>query len=288
MNKYVYTLGGIIILVASYLVMKPKPVLVETALLQSGVFDETLAMDGKVRSRNKKTVYATAAGNLQALQLKLGDLVKKGQPITRLEWDRTTSIQSPMDGVLTKIYRDSAGPIARGEPIFEVSDVDDLEVVSEILTPDAVRLQLGSEAKILNWGGEGELHAKISQVSKAGSVKVSALGVEEERTEVKLKFEAMPVQLKEKLGDNYHVDVVFLISREKQVLTVPLGALFKRGDSWAVYVVQDGRALAKDIQISKRNERQAVVVLGLSEGEEVLLFPGDKIRDGVSVKSITR
>lgn len=161
-------------------------------------------------------------------------------------------VKSPMAGVITKIFRESSGPIIRGEPIFEVSDLSDLEVVAELLTPDAVRLSLNGAAKIRNWGGEGELDARIFQISRAGIVKVSALGVEEERTEVKLKVSEVPERLKQKFGDNYHVDVLFLISQQESALTVPLGALFKNGESWAVYSVIEKKARLKEVRISKK------------------------------------
>lgn len=284
MNKIFYIIGGFTLIIAAFFVLRPKAISVETAILSRGTFEETLSSDGKLRSRTKKTIYSYGTGNIERYSPKIGDIVKKGQSLGVIESDRSTPVVSPMNGVITKLYRDSSGPIMRGDPIFEVSNLDDLEFVVEVLTPDAVRLKLKGEANILNWGGEGELKAQISQISKAGLIKTSALGVEEERTEVTLSLQKDPENLKEKFGDNYHVDVVFLISRESGVLTIPLGALFKSGDKWATYVIENNRAKSKEIQISKRNDRQAIVTSGLKEGDSVILFPGDKIREGTRIK----
>lgn len=191
-----------------------------------------------------------------------------------------------MDGVISKIFRDSAGPIIRGEPLFEISNLSELEVVADVLTPEVVRLRIDGDAWVQNWGGSEDLRAKIVQISRAGTVKISALGVEEERTEVKLAFIKVPQELKNKFGDNYHVDVLFVVSRESSVLGVPLGALFKDRDQWAVYVLRNGRAKLKEVKISKRNDRLGMVTEGLNDGDQVILFPGDKIHEGTRVKRV--
>lgn len=284
MKKYFYGIIIIIFAVSVYLVVRPKPVAVETAVIQRQNFAETLLAEGKIRARTKHIVYAFATGNIRNFELKVGDPVKKGQKVTWLDWDYLMPVKSPIGGVITKIFRESSGPIIRGEPIFEVSDLADLEVVAELLTPDAVRLSLNGRAKIRNWGGEGELTARIFQISRAGAVKTSALGVEEERTEVKLALDQAPESLKQKFGDNYHVDVWFLISEAENALMLPLGALFKSGENWAVFVVNENKAHIKEIKISKKNESQALLVSGLSEGERVILFPGDKVHEGTKIQ----
>lgn len=284
MRKYFYGLLCLLISVSLYFILKPNPAKVETASITRGLFLETLSSEGKVRSKNKQIVYAMATGNITGVRAKVGDEVKKSEVLSRLDWDFKQEIKSPIDGVLTKVYRESSGPILRGEPIFEVSNLSELEVVVDLLTPDAVRLGKNTEAKILNWGKQSELAAKVAQISRAGTVKTSALGVEEERTEVRLSLDNIPKELAETFGDNFHVDVLFVISKEDQVLTVPLGALFQTGEDWSVYAVVDGRAKAKNIKISKRNDKQAVVSEGLVEGDLVILFPGDKIRDGSMVR----
>lgn len=288
MKKYFYALIVLVFAVALFFLLKPKPIPVEVAIVKQGVFEETLAVDGIIRSRNKKTVYALASGNLVGYTARVGDVVKKNQILTKLLWGWDVMVKSPIDGVITKIYRDSRGPIQRGEPIFEVANMSELEVVSDVLTPDALGLSVGGEVKILNWGGEEELSARILRISKAAKVKISALGVEEERTEVIVVLEKSPNALIEKLGDNYHVDVIFVISKTPKALSIPIGALIKVNDTWAVYLVQNGKSVLKEIQITKRNEREALVSSGLNEGETIILYPGDEIHPGSLVETLSK
>lgn len=291
MKKWVYGLLAVAALIALGLLLRPTPIKVESYKVSRGDFDETIQSDGRVRSKKRQTVYAFGDGNIKNLDVKVGDTVKAGQIVSTLHWDYDIPVKSPMDGVVTKVYRDSAGPIRRGEPVFEVSSLKDLEIVVEILTPNAVRIRQNGLAKILNWGGDSksdagtndEVEAIVSHISRAGAVKLSALGVEEERTEITLSMDRVPEEMKSVVGDAYHVDVRFLIDRIPNAISVPLGALFKTDSQWAVYVVEDGRAILRNIQISVKNDERALVTSGLKEGESVILFPGDLVKPGVRV-----
>ena len=286
MRKAFYAIIATVLVLAVYMMLKPKVIMVDTEIIRRTDFEETLSVDGKIRSQERKTVYAFISGNLSSLNVKFGDVVSQGQALVSIDGDRRVPVKSPISGVITKVYRDSAGPINRGEPIFEVSSVDKLEIIAEVLTPEAVKLNLGMGARVINWGGSGELIAKIAHISKAGIVKTSALGVEEERTEVRLHFEQIPKALIEKFGDNFHVDLEFVLSKESSVLTVPLGALFKVKDQWAVfYIDQSGKAKTQEVSIAKRNDQRALVTSGLSEGMNVILYPSDKINEGSKVSS---
>jgi HlyD family secretion protein len=284
MKKLFYIATAVIIVVAAYLMLRPKRELVDCFVARQGRFEEILTTDGKVRSRTKETVFAFATGDLETMRVKVGDPVRKGQVVNVLLWDKKFQVKSPIDGVVSKVYRESAGPVNRGEPLLEISSLNDLEIAVEVLTPDAVRLEVGGSARVLNWGGSEELTAKITQVSRAGRVKISALGVEEERTEVRLSLEKTPAELLKRMGDNYHVDVEFLVSAHDNALAVPLGALFKRGEEWALYVHEAGRASPREVKISKRNDRQAMVDSGIREGDEIILFPGDKIHADTKIR----
>jgi HlyD family secretion protein len=285
MKRFFYVATAVAIIIAAYFFLKPTSISVEVAVIAPQKFVETLTSEGKIRSKTRRTVYAFATGSIDSTTFKVGDQVKKGQKILTLDWDKAFEVKSPMEGVITKIHRDSAGPINRGDPIFEVSNLNEVEIAVDLLTPDAFKLKVGGSAKIKNWGGDGDLEAEVSQISKAGVVKLSALGVEEERTEAKLNLKSIQKNLKDKIGDNYHVDVVFILSEKENALTVPLGALFKNGENWAVYSIEQGRAKLRDIRIGEKNDREALVVEGLRESDAIILFPSDKIKDGVRVNS---
>ena len=85
------------------------------------------------------------------------------------------------------------------------------------------------------------------------------------------------------LGDGYRVEVAVEVWRGDDVLLVPASAVFRHGESWAVYRVSGNLAELAVIEIGRRNERQVQVTSGLDSGDPVIVHPSDRITDGVEV-----
>jgi HlyD family secretion protein len=147
-----------------------------------------------------------------------------------------------------------------------------------------MRISQGASVEIRGLEGAKSFKGKVNRVSRAGFLKMSALGVEEERTEVYIEIGSPLQQLLQHLGEGFHVEVAILLLRKEQALKVPLGALFKVEDRWATYVIKENRAALRFLDISEKNEAEAVVISGLLEGEEVILFPSDLISDHTVVQ----
>ncbi|NDD93446.1 HlyD family efflux transporter periplasmic adaptor subunit, partial [bacterium] len=238
----------------------PRSVVVEVAVVKRGDFHEAIRSEGYLRSKEIHTVSAFADGDIRRVDLRVGDIVEKGQVITHLFWDiRWEPVRAPLSGTISRVYRESAGPIRRGEPIVEILDPKKLEVIVELLTPDAARVSAGNRAKVEDWGGVDAFDAVVSRVSKAGFTKQSALGVEEERTEVALDPVQMPQILLSRLGSKFHTDVSIDIAVYPNALSVPSGALFRDGEDWATYRVISGRAKTTRVRISARSAQDAMI-----------------------------
>ena len=278
------TLGALVAVMIAYFTFRQRAVIVEVVTVKRGVFESYLETDAIIRSKDRYTVPAFADGDIKRVDLKVGDPVKKGQALAQLNWDvRDQPVRSPISGVISKVYRESAGPIRRGDPIVEVVDPKNLEMMAELLTTDAALVKAGGAFTMVNWGGPEELHGRIARVSRAGYSKISALGVEEERTEVTGELKNLPLDLLERLGSNFHVDVKILLNRFENVLILPAGAIFRVGSDWAVYRVENQLARETRIRILSRNNEEVMIGQGLSEGERVVNFPGDLLKDGIRI-----
>jgi HlyD family secretion protein len=190
-------------------------------------------------------------------------------------------IRAPVTGRVLKIIQDSEAVVPAGAPLIEVGDPSDLEVVADLLSTDAVQINTGSPVRVDGWGGTSIL-GRVTRVDPAGFLKVSALGIEEQRVRVTIDF-AGPAEAWARLGHDYRVIVHVTVWSSDNALTVPVSALFRKGDSWAVFVVRDGRARTTPIEIGHRNNRTAEVAAGLSAGDQVVLHPSDRVRDGARV-----
>ena len=194
-------------------------------------------------------------------------------------------------GVVRAIRFESTQDVKKGAPLVEIGDPSRLEVVAEFLSQDAVRMQPGYAATIEGWGGP-PLAARVQRVEPVARTKISALGVEEQRVNVLLDFTPpdSAAGSAPALGDGYQAEVRIVSWTAPSVLEVPMGALFRHGetgggDGWAVFRIEAGKARLRPVTIGHHDGLMAEVLAGVGEGDRVVLHPGDKIADGVPVES---
>jgi HlyD family secretion protein len=195
---------------------------------------------------------------------------------------RAVEIVAPVNGVILKRLRESESVVPVGEPLLEIGEPGRSEIVADFLSTDAVRIQPGAAVLIEGWGGSDPLEGRVRRVEPAGFMKVSALGVEEQRVNVLIDFEDPSAA--RRLGDGYRVEVRVVIWREEDVVKVPVGGLFRRGDDWAAFRVEGEQAQLQPVQLGQRNDEEAQIVMGLSAGQTVVLHPPDTLMDGARVR----
>ena len=190
---------------------------------------------------------------------------------------------SPIDGVVLRVMRESAGPIMTGAPLVEVGDRSDIEIVADYLTTDAVQITPGLRARIVGWGGD-PLSAIVRRVEPQGVTKISALGVEEQRVDVICDLDPLEKDRAASLGSGFRVEVEVITWSGDSVLRVPEGGLFRGADGeWALYRLDGDRAVETTVRIGHRDGRHAEVLEGVREGESLILHPPDAVIDGARV-----
>ena len=196
---------------------------------------------------------------------------------------RSIPLRAPIDGTILKVIQKSETTLPAGEPILEIGDVDgDLEVVAELLSSDAVQVSEGDRVIITNWGGQNDLSGIVSRIDPYGYTKYSALGVEEQRVETTIQF-TDPEEDRSELGHGYRVEVRIIVWEADDAVVVPSAALFRQGSDWAVFAVEDGRAVLRRIEVGRNNGVDAEVLNGVKAGETVVLFPSANLVDGMRV-----
>jgi HlyD family secretion protein len=193
-------------------------------------------------------------------------------------------IRSPVGGRVLRIIQENEANVAIGAPLLEIGDPDALEAVVDILSTDAEAVSAGAPVRFDPGPGGIALTGRVRLVEPSAFTKVSALGIEEQRVNVVIDFTNSAEALASlHLGDGYRVDAHIVVEHRDDALRVPTGALFRRGDGWAVFTIGDGRAHATEVRIGPRNASHAVVEGGLAAGARVIVYPTDAIRDGVRV-----
>jgi HlyD family secretion protein len=194
------------------------------------------------------------------------------------------SLRAPISGRVLRVIQESETVLQAGAPVLEIGDPrGDLEVVAELLSTDAVKVQAGDRVIIQKWGGDKPLEGVVERIEPWGYTKFSALGVEEQRVNAIIRFSG-DGSARSPLGHGYRAEVRIVVWEDVDALKVPASALFRSGDKWSVFKVTNGRAQLIDIEIGESNGSEAATMSGLSEGDEVILYPGNQIIDGARVK----
>ena len=194
---------------------------------------------------------------------------------------RVVPVRSPVRGRVLRIPEASERVIAASTPVLELGDAAALEVIADVLSSDAVRIMPGSAVEIADWGGDKPLAGTVRSVEPSAFTRVSALGVDEQRVNVIVDIVDPPASL----GDGFRVEMKATVWESRDVLTIPASALFQRSGEWMVFVVEEGRARERQVDVGHRTGAVAELKGGLREGDRVILFPSDKVSDGVRVRS---
>ena len=220
----------------------------------------------------------TALSELQAARVRLQRFSGRSAAAD----GETIEITSPVSGVVLRRLRESESVVPAGEALLEIGDPRQIEVVTDYLSKDAVRIRPGQEVLIDRWGGDRPLGGRVRRVEPSGFTKISALGVEEQRVNVVMDI-TDPPEVWAGLGDGFRVETRVVVWQSEDELKAPTGALFRRDEGWAVFAVDGGRAVLRSIEIGERNAQEAQVLGGLEPGQEVVVYPSDSLSDGSRV-----
>ena len=257
----------------------------------------------RVRRLRSEDLIAIEAYDRAELQLRVAETnLKSGQENTRVREaelaaaearlvqtgtsssdDFVVTVTAPTSGKVMSVAQESRSVISGGAEIMTLADATDLEVVAEFLSTDAVEVQPGALAFIENWGrNRSPLRGQVRLIEPNGFLKISALGVEEQRVNVVVDFVGSPEEWST-LGHGYRVEVAVVTWQESNVLQVPVAALFRNGENWAVYRIENDTARLTPVEIGRENGRNAQVLEGVEEGQAIVLYPGEQLADGVRV-----
>lgn len=195
---------------------------------------------------------------------------------------RPLSVRSPVSGVVLRVPQPSETTLAAGAALLDIGDPQRMEVISELLTTDAVQATAGRRVVIERWGGP-PVEGLVRRVEPAAFTKVSALGIEEQRVNVLIDV-SNPPEAWRSMGDGFRVSVRIITASVDQAVLVPLGALFPHGKGMAVYLLDGHSARLQPVEVGARNNNEAWLHSGLTPDQTVIVYPPATIRDGSKVQ----
>jgi HlyD family secretion protein len=246
------------------------------------------ALDEAERSfKTREASVATAQAGLAMRQSELAGakirLLDPREARTRSGTCPCIPLQAPVSGQILRVLHESEGVVEAGQPLVEIGNPGELEIVVDFLSSDAVKIEPGQRVLIEEWGGGEALQGRVSRVEPYGFTKISALGIEEQRVNVIIEF-TEPAERWARLGHGFQVEGRVVLWEDDAVLKVPLTALFRDGGDWAVFAVEEGRAAIRRVETGHEADFEVEIVAGISEGDIVVRYPNDHIEDGTLIR----
>lgn len=248
-----------------------------TATVQQRDAAVSAARQARARHRAAQHAASAARDRLRAAEAQIASFQSEGDVGAS-----QSDVRAPIGGRVLRVHRTSAGVVGAGTPLLDIGNATDLEVVVDVLSSDAARIEPGMRVVLRDWGG-APLDGRVQRVEPMGRTTVSALGVEEQRVDVVVDLTA-PRAAWTRLQTGYRVLASFILWEGADVLQVPQSALFRDGDRWAVFRVEDGRARLRPVRIARRTGLAAHVTEGLAAGDVVITHPADDVADGARVR----
>jgi HlyD family secretion protein len=216
-----------------------------------------------------------AANELEAARAALASMSGKGA-------GAKLTLSAPVRGQVLRVLTESAGVVQAGTPLLELGDPRALEVVVDVLSSDAVRIEVGSVAHIERWGGDYPLSARVRRKEPSAFTTRSALGVEEQRVPVLLDIVEDGARWSS-LGDGYRVEARIRVANLVDSVVAPASALFREEGAWTAFAVRGGAAKKVKVEVGARTPDWVEVKSGLASGDEVVLYPSDQVADSVKL-----
>ena len=249
------------------------------ALFARAALSQRMLDDATLAERTAEATVASARANLAVREKELESAKAMLESDTASAAACCIEVKASVAGRILRVVTEDEQVLQAGTSIIEIGDLRDMEIVVHVLSRDAVGIVEGAEATITGWGGP-DLAARVDRIEPGATTRVSALGIEEQRVEVRL---SLRTPLPPTLGHMFRVTARITLDVAQNILRVPVGALFRSGGDWAVYTVEEGRASLHLVSIGKRNEELAEVLTGLEDGATVILHPADTVKDQVRI-----
>lgn len=255
-------------------------------LAQSGNISESELDRAEAQMRTREAALEEAQAQLGIKEFELERARAALTPPSAAREEREgcdcVNVYSPVDGRVLRILSESESVVPAGAELAEIGDPGNLEIVSDLLSSDAVKVEPGQKVIIEDWGGDAPLTGSVRRVEPYGFTKVSALGIEEQRVNIIIDINTPSDQWRS-LGHGFRVETRIVLWESEDALTVPLTALFRQGDEWAVFKVDNGIARTQIVATGRRNGIAAEILGGLKEGNRIVLHPSGRVSDGTEV-----
>ena len=184
------------------------------------------------------------------------------------------TLVAPIGGYISKRYVDKGAMSAPGMPVVKITNEDELKIITYVTEKEFVHVKKGMIVEICaDACPDKNIPASVSIVSPTinPSTRTGEIEIHIDNKD-KLLRAGMFVRIKLHLGKKQAV----VINRDALMKIPGTGGIF-------VYVVEDGKAVQKNVKTGIEQEKIIEIASGLSPGEKVIVTGQNRIREGIPV-----
>lgn len=183
-------------------------------------------------------------------------------------------LRSPIDGVVANLHV-SRGEVANpGAPLIEIVDIDKVKVVAQIPERDVALLEEGTEVQVFVDALGGE----------AFTGTIRRVGITANSTTRTFPIEIEIDNAKRRLRPGMLAYLSVVRRTFPDAVVAPRDAVLDDVDSKSVFVVENGKARRRQVELGSVRGARALVKAGLNVGDELIILGHNQVVDGQKVK----
>ena len=196
---------------------------------------------------------------------------------------KKTEVRAPVSGPVFEKFVEDQRVLAAGSMLLKIGDLESIEIECDVLSEEVSRVHVGNKVLISGKALQGRtLEGTVTRIYPAGFMKISSLGVEQQRVRTLIGFDNAEARLR----PGTSVDVEIVTAEAVDVLAVPDRAIFRHEGGWAVFTVEGGRAKLTPVKVELRNEDWAQILDGIAPETVVVSELKNDLEDGIRVTTL--
>lgn len=190
--------------------------------------------------------------------------------------DAANGITAAFNGVITEMNAKSGMSIAKGEPLFVLSSLDDVYVEVSLSKYELEKMEVGQKAELTISGNKYE--GEVIEIDSVATLNSNNTPVVKGKVKVLNPDDkvVLGVEAKAYIHGRNHEDTMYL----------PIACVNADTDGDFVYVIEDGSVARRNVTCGISSDENIEIIEGLSDSDTVISEMFNGISEGMAVAPI--
>jgi membrane fusion protein (multidrug efflux system) len=248
---------------------------------KSGTSSQYYQAEASFRNAEKTLERMRSLYNEGAISLQSLDGTQTAYDVAKANFDaarNAVELTTPISGTVTAINVSTGDLAAPGSALVTIANIGRMKIIFNISESDVTSLSIGHKVQVhSDMRPEVKVDGRIVQLSKSADVRSRSF-------EIKAMF---PNTSDKWFRPGMFCKVDVQIAPVAKALVIPSAAIQSDGVTNRVFVVRNGRALQRSVQVGIKDGENTGIPLGLSEGDTVATVGVNNLRDSSFVSVVS-